>query len=157
MPIPCISWTWSPIPANPAYKSKIIAYRVSRSRTIAAKTHAKNRPRTRNHSVRRGPGSSVTAAGRSTWWAKNMPPTQTTAESVCRISDTDAIAVVSATARLVGTRRSMNLRLDLFAEQLQRTHHLPMRDLGAAIHLAQDAVETEGFLQAHQPVGDPLR
>src|ERR1700740_465267 len=124
---------------------------------MAANTHAKNRPRTRDQRVRAGPGSSIPAAGRSTWWAKNMPPTQTTAERVCRISDTDAIAVVSATARPVGTRWSMNLRLDLFAEQLQRTHHLPMRDLGATIHLAQDAVETEGFLPAHQPVGAPLR
>jgi hypothetical protein len=31
-----------------------------------------------------------------------------------------------------------------------------MRDLGAAVHLAQDAVESESFLQTHQAVGDPL-
>src|SRR5215472_8645191 len=89
-----------------------------------------------------------------------MPPTQTTAESACKTSDTDAIAriPVSRYTRRLGatTRASMKLRLDLFAQQLQRLHHPVVRDLGAAIHLAQYAVEPEGFLQAHQPVGDPL-
>src|SRR6266404_1587117 len=50
----------------------------------------------------------------------------------------------------------MKLRLDLLAQQLQRLHHLLIRDLGAAIHLGQDPVEAELLLQPHQPVGDPL-
>src|SRR6516162_443859 len=91
-----------------------------------------------------------------------MPPTQTTAERVCSSSDTDAIVRISARLSRraphlrTTARASMKLRLHLFAQQLQRLHHLLMRDLGAAIHLAQYAVESEGFLQAHQPVGDPL-
>src|SRR6516225_8188606 len=130
---------------------------------IAAKTQAKKRPRTRDHSAKRGPGSSAAAAGRSTWWAKNIPPTQTTAERVCRISDSVAIAVIWAagpprdTQPVGGGACSIKLRLHLFAQQLQRLHHPLMRDLGAAIHLAQYTVEPEGFLQSHQPVGDPLR
>src|ERR1700694_1039748 len=54
----------------------------------------------------------------------------------------------------VGRERlgSMEARLDLFAEQLQRLHDPVMRDLGAAIHLAQDAVEAERLLQPQQPV-----
>src|SRR6516225_10159537 len=92
-----------------------------------------------------------------------MPPTQMTAERLCSTSETDSIARISAPAQPLYDsmqaipRASMKLRLHLFAQQLKRPHHPLMRDLGAAIHLAQYAVEPERFLQTHQPVGDPLR
>src|SRR5215472_17070488 len=44
--------------------------------------------------------------------------------------------------------------LHLLAEPVPGTYYSVLRDLGAAIHLTQDAVETEGFLQTHKTVGD---
>ena len=52
--------------------------------------------------------------------------------------------------------RSVKVRRHLFTEELQRFHDALMRDLCAAIHLAQNPVEAERLLQPHQAIRHPL-
>src|SRR5204863_5932886 len=51
---------------------------------------------------------------------------------------------------------SVKVRLHLLAQELQRFHDALMRDLCAAIHLAQYAVEAKRLLQSHQAICHPL-
>ena len=50
----------------------------------------------------------------------------------------------------------MKVRLHFLAQELQRFHDALMRDLCAAIHLAQNPVEAERLLQPHQAIRHPL-
>src|SRR5690349_5403662 len=50
---------------------------------------------------------------------------------------------------------SIEPRHDLVAQELQRFYYPIVRDLGAAVHLAQDAVEAELLLEFEQSVRDP--
>jgi len=57
-------------------------------------------------------------------------------------------------SRITGEgRASIEARHHLLAQELQRSHHPVVGDLGAAIHLAQDAVEPELFVQLEETVG----
>ncbi len=58
---------------------RTMAWPDSSSAITDTQTQGKKRPNTPRHNDRRSGGSRVAmAAGRRHWWAKNMPPTQTT-------------------------------------------------------------------------------
>src|SRR5271154_1111263 len=84
------------MPANPPNTSNTIAYPDTSNSAIAAITQGKKRSNTRCHSASRAGGSSGPLAGRSTISAKNMPPTHTTALTICRVSAIVAMATVKS-------------------------------------------------------------
>src|SRR5205823_6598128 len=71
----------------------------------------------------------------------------------CSEALTNAIEVIIAVRPL--RRVSVEAGGDFLTEQLQRFHDPLVRNLGAAIHLAQDAVEPELLLQFLQTIGYP--
>src|SRR5712664_3257191 len=52
--------------------------------------------------------------------------------------------------------RSMEPRLDFFAEQLQRAHHPFVRNEAAAVEFGEDAAEAELLSKLRETVGDHL-
>ena len=115
MPIPCISWMWSPIRRSRGIERehhRIAAQQEQDDRgehpgeESAEHARPQREPR---------PRIELTAAGRSTWWAKNMPPTQTTAERVCRIS----AIVATVPSRPSLSRRKAGLFAREAAEQVE--------------------------------------
>ena len=86
MPILIIIWMCTPRPFMPPNLTEINQNPVPKRRTTDAQTQGKNVEKTFDQSVSRCGGSNwMAATGRKTKYAKNMPPTQITADKTCKL------------------------------------------------------------------------
>ena len=151
MPSPCIRCTCIPTDFMPP-NAGIIPYPVINSTATHAHTNAKKRPSDSRHSRQRTGGSSPPTAGRRHTYAKNMPPTQTTAARVCT-----AIAIAMDISEFPGLRYagSIHTPSNLTMVVFVRSHVFV--GASASSRMARGAGTGAWFARKRAPTGSASR